>query len=196
MQEIWKEIKGYEKLYAISNFGNVKSLKKSWITYNYKSKTHYTITTEERILKPSISKCGYKQINLSKNDKKSGKLIHRLVAETFIPNIDNKKCVNHKDGNKLNNNVENLEWCTYKENSIHAWKNNLQKSYLKGKYGKSHNLSKSVIQYDLKGNFIKEWDCISDVTRELKIDSGRITKCCKKQKYCHSAGGYKWEYKK
>lgn len=195
MQEIWKPVKGYEQLYEVSNLGNVKSLKKSWSTYNYKSKNYYKITTEERILKPSISHCGYKQINLSKNNKAKEKLVHRLVAEAFIENKDNKKCVNHIDGNKQNNRVDNLEWCTHKENSKHSWNNGLQKSYLKGKYGKEHNLSKAVIQYDLEGNFIKEWDCISDVTRSLNIDSGRITKCCQKQKYCHTAGGYIWKYK-
>jgi hypothetical protein len=66
---------------------------------------------------------------------------------------------------------------------------------LKGKYGKLHNRSKSVNQYDLNGNFIKTWDCIRDVKRELNIDSGRISRCCRHDKYCHTAGGYIWEYK-
>lgn len=194
MQEKWMPIKDYEGLYEISNFGNVKSLKKEWIGFNYKSKTYHKVTMKERIMKPSISKCGYKQVLLSKSNKQSLKLVHRLVAETFIPNELNKPCVNHIDGNKLNNRVENLEWCTYQENNLHAWKNNLVTAYLKGKTGKEHSKSKKVIQYDINGKIIKKWDCISDAVRELKIDGGRITKCCQHKKYCHTAGGYSWEY--
>ena len=195
MQEIWKPVKNYEGLYEISNLGNVKTLKRTWKVFNYQSKKYQNMHNVEKILIGSISKCGYKQVLLTRNNKKQIKLVHRLVAEAFLDNYDEKPCVNHKDGNKLNNNLENLEWCTYAENSNHAWKIGLEKSYLKGKYGKEHNKSRKVNQYDLQGNFIKTWDCISDVTRNLKIDSGRITKCCKHEKYCHSAGGYIWEYK-
>lgn len=195
MQEIWKPVNGFENLYEISNKGNLKALEKSWMAINYKSKTYHKITFREKMIKPSISKCGYKQVILCKNNKTYGKTIHKLVAEAFIPNIENKKCVNHIDGNKLNNNVNNLEWCTHKENSKHSWENGLEKSYLKGKKGKLHNTSKSVNQYDKDGNFIRNWDCISDIKRELNIDSGRISKCCKHYKYCNTAGGYIWEYK-
>lgn len=194
MQEVWKDVKGYEGLYKISNLGNIKSCNKSWIGYNYQSKSNILIKMKGKKLRPSCSKCGYKQIILSKNNFSKLKLIHRLVAEAFIPNPENKPCVNHKDGNKTNNCVSNLEWCTYKENSIHAFKTGLSTSYLKGKYGKDHNLSKSVKQYDLNGNLIKIWDCISDASRKLHIDNGRITKCCQHKKYCYTAGGYKWEY--
>lgn len=194
MQEIWKPIKDFENLYEISNFGRIKSLKKEWKVFNYKSNNYTNIGFNERIMKPSISKCGYYQVNLCKKGKNYGKLIHRLVAETFLKNLNNYPCVNHIDGNKLNNNINNLEWCTYKENSKHSWENGLQKSYLKGKYGKEHNLAKAVNQYNKNGVLIKKWDCISDASRELKIDNGRITKCCKKEKYCHTAGGYIWEY--
>ena len=161
---------------------------------NYKCNEYRTISKPERIMKPCTTKSGYKQVNLQKNKKTYGKLVHRLVAEAFIENKNNKKCINHIDGDKLNNRVDNLEWCTYKENAKHAWENGLQNSYLKGKYGKEHNLSKAVKQYDKNKNFIKKWDCISDAARKLKIDNGRITKCCQHKKYCHTAGGYIWEY--
>jgi hypothetical protein len=194
MQKEWKPIKGFENLYEISNFGEIKSFKKEWKIFNYKCNEYRTISKPERIMKPCTTKSGYKQVNLQKNKKTYGKLVHRLVAEAFIENKNNKKCINHIDGDKLNNRVDNLEWCTYKENAKHAWENGLQNSYLKGKYGKEHNLSKAVKQYDKNKNFIKKWDCISDAARKLKIDNGRITKCCQHKKYCHTAGGYIWEY--
>ena len=196
MKEIWKSIKNFEGLYEVSNLGNVKALKRTWRVWNYRGKKYQEMSNKEKILSYSISKCNYKQVVLTKQNKKYLKTIHRLVAESFIPNLDNKPCVNHKDGNKLNNNVENLEWCTYSENSKHSWNNNLEKPYWKGKFGKNHNTAKQVNQYDLEGNFIKTWECISDVVRILKIDGGRITKCCQHKKYCHSAGGYIWEYTK
>ena len=194
MKEIWKSVKDFEGLYEISNLGNVKALKRTWRVWNYQGKKYQEMGNKEKILSSSLSKCNYRQVVLSKEGKKYLKTIHRLIAEAFIPNLDNKPCVNHIDGNKLNNCVENLEWCTYSENSIHSWNNNLEKPYWKGKFGKNHNTSKQVTQYDLNGNLIKKWDCISDAVRALKIDGGRITKCCQHKKHCHSAGGYIWEY--
>lgn len=101
-KEIWKDIKGYENLYQISNLGRVKSLPK----YHKKN---------ESIMKYTL-RSGYRTLVLRKNSKRKSKQIHRLVAEAFIPNPDNKYIVNHKDYNRQNNNVENLEWCTQKEN--------------------------------------------------------------------------------
>jgi hypothetical protein len=103
--EIYKDIQGYEGIYQISNLGNVKSLK-----YN-----------KERVLNKELSK-GYYRFNLCFNNKTKHFLSHRLVALNFIDNYDNKQCVNHKDGNKLNNSVENLEWVSYSENEIHSYK--------------------------------------------------------------------------
>ena len=196
MKEIWRSVKDFEGLYEISNLGNVKALRRTWKVWNYQGKKYQEMGNKEKILSSSLSKCNYKQVMLSKEGKRYLKTIHRLVAEAFIPNLDNKPCINHIDGNKLNNCVENLEWCTYSENSIHSWNNNLEKPYWEGKFGKNHSTSKQVTQYDLRGNLIKKWDCISDAVRALKIDGGRITKCCQHKKYCHSAGGYIWEYTK
>jgi hypothetical protein len=108
--EIWKEALGYEGIYSISNFGRVKS---------FKSK-------KERILKPSLNGRGYLKVSLSNSNilYKTEK-IHRLVAKAFIPNHGDKPQVNHKDGNKLNNNVKNLEWSTELENMTHACENKL-----------------------------------------------------------------------
>lgn len=114
MQEVWKNIKGYEGLYQVSNYGNVKSCDR--YVFAGAGSNHKTQHIKERLL----SKKGgakYIQVSLSKNGKTKPFLIHRLVAEAFIPNPDNLPCVNHKDENKHNNNADNLEWCTYKYNN-------------------------------------------------------------------------------
>lgn len=194
MKEIWKDIPNYEHLYQVSNVGRVRSKDKEWYAYNYRKKDMSIVKMKGRIMKQGTTNCNYKQVHLSKNGIEKVKSVHRLVAEVFIPNPNNLPCVNHKDGNKQNNCVENLEWCSFSYNVKNAYENNLSKSYLKGKFGKLHNVSKKVNQYDKNNNFIKQWDCISDASRELKIDNGRITKCCQHKKYCYTAGGYKWEY--
>lgn len=107
MEEIWKDIKDFEGLYQISNFGKVKN-----------SRTN-------RILKNKKDKDGYLYVILSKKSKIKALKIHRLVGIAFISNIKNKPQINHIDGDKTNNNINNLEWCTHEENMKHAWENNL-----------------------------------------------------------------------
>ena len=119
MTEIFKDIKDYEGLYQVSNLGNVKSLPKSDGNGN-----------RERILKPEVMKhrthTNYLRVALSKNGKVTRKQIHRLVAETFIPLVPGKPLVNHLDNCGTNNRVDNLEWCTQKENMAHSAKQGRQ----------------------------------------------------------------------
>lgn len=119
MLEIWKDIKGYEGLYQISNFGRIKSLPKKRI-----NGTNFYIQ-KEKILKPQLKTKRYLGINLTKNKMHKNFLVHRLVAEAFIDNPYDLPQVNHKDCNKLNNNINNLEWCTQEENLNHALRNGL-----------------------------------------------------------------------
>lgn len=140
MKEIWKDIKGYEGLYQVSNLGKVKSLKKNII------------------LKPYIEKKGYLRIDLNKNGKSKHYLIHRLVAEAFIPNPLNKLQINHIDCNKQNNCINNLEWSTNLENAIHAYNNNLR----------PFKPLRKINQYDLDGNFIKTWNSIIEASSQFK----------------------------
>ena len=148
MNEIWKDIKGYEGKYQVSSLGNVKSL------------LDKQLNKREIILKPSLNHKGYLRVYLSKDSKKSTKTIHRLVAETFIPNLESKKTVNHIDGNKINNRVDNLEWLSNTENQKHAWELGLKKA-LKGEknpmYGKKlSNETKLKISKTLKGKITGE----------------------------------------
>lgn len=131
MQEIWKDIKGYEGLYQVSNLGRVKTLK-AWNGNKYKKK----YIDVDKIIKPMKEKSGYLKVVLHNRNKKQNKRIHRLVAEAFIENPNNYKCINHIDSNKQNNDMNNLEWCTQKYNVVDAVNKNLRKFTYKGKYNK------------------------------------------------------------
>lgn len=170
MQESWKDIKDFEGIYQISNLGRVKSLR----TYNSFKKTYYY---REKILKGKIDTNGYVMVCLCKGKQKYVR-VHRLVAEAFIPNPHNYPIINHKDENKQNNCVDNLEWCSYLYNNTYGTKNK--------------NICKKVIQYDLNGNFIKEYCSINEASRQLKISHSSIILALKgKTKHAH---GYKWKY--
>lgn len=170
MGEIFKDIPGYEGIYQVSNFGNVKSL------HNYRINGNH-------ILKSRLKK-GYYQVGLRKNNKRKWITIHRLVAITFIENKNNYKYINHKDENKLNNNVENLEWCTMLYNNTYGTR-------IKKVIDKT---GKKVLQFDLDNNFIKEYNSISEAQRQTNIKSiSNISLCCN-GKY-KQAGGYIWKFK-
>lgn len=143
--EIWKDIQGFENMYQVSNIGKIKSLERT-----IKTKKGF-LRVKERILDGSKDTKGYLQVELKKDGKRNIKVIHRLVAEAFIPNIDNKEQVNHKDGNKLNNNVDNLEWVTCQENIQHAWKNKLNVARL-GEEHHNHKLTTEQAIY-IKQNY-------------------------------------------
>ena len=117
--EIWKDIEGYEGLYQVSTCGNVKSLPK------VRRNGTGTYIQKEKLLKPSNTSTGYKKVELCKDGKRKSFKVHRLVAQAFIPNPENKREVNHIDGNKHNNNVNNLEWVTSSENKLHAFEMHL-----------------------------------------------------------------------
>jgi|SRR5690554_5206119 len=111
-KEIWKDVVGYEELYKVSNFGKVISIAR----FGTKGKEMCLMDNGK----------GYYRVKLSKNNKSKRVMLHRIIAEAFIPNLENKKCVNHINGNKKDNRIENLEWCTHSENLIHAIKTGLR----------------------------------------------------------------------
>lgn len=188
MEEIFKDIEGYEGKYQISNLGNVKAF------YKYENKKY---KPHSKILKQKIKKNGYVEIGLSKDNKTKYFTIHRLVAKTFIPNQENKPEVNHIDGNKQNNCVTNLEWVTSRENQKHAFKLGLQKpngkenyKYIKPFVEKSKI---KVCQYDLNNNYIQTFGSIEDAKRYLKEIyniTGHVWECTVGKR--NSTGGFKW----
>ena len=167
MKEIWKDIKDYEGHYQVSNWGRVKSM-----NYNHSGK--------EKILKTGTYKSGYLYVVLYKNNKRKHFSIHSLVAEAFLEIPEDIKQyigtvylqVNHRDENKLNNNVDNLEWCDAKYNSNYG--TGIERRAAKNTNGK---LSKPVLQYDLEGNFIKEWPSTRECERN-GFSHGAVSACC------------------
>jgi hypothetical protein len=148
---------------------------------------------KEKILTQAIDRYGYMRVCLCINNKILNKQVHRLVAEAFIDNPDNKPQVNHKDTNKKNNRVDNLEWNTIIENQQHAWEMGLKETVRKQCSTISKKRAKEVKQYDLQGNYIKTWNSTREIERQLKIHHNSISACCKgKQK---TAGEYIWKYK-
>lgn len=167
MQEVWKDIPDYEGLYQVSNLGRVKSLQRK---------------NQEQLKTQRINKQGYLMTQLWKNNICRTKRTNRLVAQAFIPNPNNLPQVNHKDENKLNNCVSNLEWCTDEYNKNYGTRNI--------RIGKAK--SKKVKQFDLKGNYIKTWDSVKQAQKKLKLF--HIYDVCNKKHRYKTCGGYIWKY--
>lgn len=165
--EIWKDIPGYEGLYQASNLGNIKSL-------------NYNNTKKEKLLKTKYDKRGYLAIELRNKGKRYYTRVHRLVAMAFIPNPNNYPQVNHKDENKENNNVDNLEWCTNDYNAHYGTRYERIRT----------KLLKPVKQYDLDGNYIQTFNSIEEAKKE--VNNNHIGAVCDGKR--KTAGGYKWEF--
>lgn len=177
MKEIYKPIDGYEGKYAVSNLGNVMSI-------------NYLNTRKPKVLTPIKHHGGYLIVHLGAGKIK---MIHTLVAKAFIPNPDGKKFVNHIDGNKQNNKVDNLEWVTSKENVNHAIRTGLRNPHNNNRRkGKENTNSKPVLQYSKSGEFIRRWECISDAAREIGCNPCMLINNASGRTL--SAHGYVWKY--
>lgn len=168
--EEWRDVIGYEGIYLVSNQGNIKSVKRN------------------KILSPKNNHDGYLRIQLWRNNKALFVAIHRLVAQAFIDNPENKPFVNHIDGIKNHNFVENLEWVTQSENIQHAWGTGLSKSQL------NNSRSKAIDQLDLDGNYIKTFPSSMEAERQTGIQRTTISAVCRGYGVHKTAGGYKWRY--
>lgn len=179
MEEVWKDIAGYEGLYQVSNFGRVKSLDR-YVPHSSLGRKF----CKGCIMSLHINNAGYCTVNLCKDNKYKSFDIQRLVALAFIPNPNNLPEVNHKDENKLNNSVENLEWVTKSGNNRYGSKLKRQRE----------KILKKVLQYDLQGNFIREWASAIDAERDIAGKfTGAISKCANGRS--KTSYGYIWRFK-
>lgn len=173
LNEIWKPVKGFEALYEVSNLGRVKSLPKQ----------SGFLKRKERIMSLTDNKKGYLYVTFEANSKRTRFYVHRLVAEHFLPNPDCLETVNHKDKDRGNNCVDNLEWMSYSENNEHG--------ECQVKAGKARRIP--IYQCDLSGNIIKEWSCAKVAAEELGYSNySGINQCCKGKTKTYK--GYVWKY--
>ena len=179
--EIWQDVKGFEGFYQVSNLGRIKSLDRI-IQQHHRNQRNVEHIYKGKILKGNINKNGYIIVDLHKKGKIKKFLLHRLIAETFIPKVKGKNIINHKDNNPTNNQVNNLEWCTQSENIKYAYEFGNKKA--------PHQ--KRIIQFDRNNNFICEWESQTQIERVLGIKQANISKVCLGKR--SQAGGYLWEY--
>lgn len=173
-KEIWKDIPGYEGMYQVSNLGRVKSLVRKGKTY-------------EVILKQFSNGHGYLQVFLTRNSITKSYKVHRLVAQAFIPNPQNYRCIDHINTIRTDNRVENLRWVSHKENSANPiTKERVTSAVIK-------RVGKIVMQYDIQGNLIKTWDTPAQAAKTLGICDGPIRKCCLGKESTYK--GFIWKYK-
>lgn len=178
MEEVWKDISGYEGLYQISNYGMVKSL-------------HFG---KEKILKPSVNSSGYYRVFLKGNGKSKRPFIHRLVAETFLEKIDNKNVVNHIDNNPKNNKVCNLEWVTQDENMAYMAKqgrSNKKGTWLEKIIESNKKNYVPIIKMNQNNEILKRYEKLTDVKKD-GYRPGDVCKCCQGER--KTAGGFRWRY--
>ncbi len=175
MNEIWKDAKGYEQYLKVSNLGRVFRKNREWITGKGLKRKYVG-----KIINPSIIH-NYCYVSICKKQR----ILHRIIANTFIENINNLPQVNHINGIKNDNRIENLEWVTAGDNQRHAFRTGLKKS--------TRKMAKVIFQYDLIGNFVKKWECITDAHKE-GFQRSAIIKCAKGKQL--TSYGYKWFYEK
>lgn len=178
VEEIFKDIKDLEGKYQVSNFGNILSL-------------NYHRSGKPKLMKLSDNGNGYLKVCLSKDGKQKMFKVHRLVAETFIPNPENLPQVNHIDENKENNRVDNLEWCSLEYNNNYGTRNERIGKTISKLQINEQNKSKKVLQFSLTGEFICEWPSTAECGRN-GFNQGHVAACCRGKKPQYK--GFRWEY--
>lgn len=179
MSEVWRDVKGYEGLYQVSNLGNIRNIQAKPFT----------------ILKHRITSYGYDRVALySGNRKRKDIYVHRLVAEAFIPNPENLPFINHKDEVKTNNCVSNLEWCTQKYNNHYGSRAEVYERFRTGAFRRNpRKYTQAIRQFDSNGNLIREWTSIAEIRASgFWRNAGNILLCCNgKQEHAY---GFRWQF--
>jgi len=182
--EIWVPVRDYESKYEISNFGRVKSIG----GYSVR-RGNGSYILEEKILSPWVNKAGYSSVKLNQ-DLKISRRVHRIIAEAFIPNPENKPFVDHIDGNPSNNSISNLRWCTQKENMNNPIS---VKRCSMSRMGKLPSNMRAVEKCSIDGCVISEYPSIEEAARQNSVLGSSITDVCRNRR--KSCGGYNWKYK-
>lgn len=178
MEEVWKDVLGYEGYYQVSNLGRYRSLDR-----------HANVggggrrLVKGRIMKSVKCQNGYQEATFHVGGKRTARLLHRVVATAFIPNPENLPEINHKDEDITNNCVDNLEWCTSKYNANYGSRNIRMME---------NRVLVPVIQKDLSGNVIKRWECMTRACESVGADISSMIRVCKGRQ--HTCRGFIWEY--
>ena len=183
IKEKWKTIKGYDSLYAVSTLGNIRSMEKTSINGNL---------LKPKMMKPARQSNGYISLVLHNNGFRKTHTVHRLVAVAFLKNPNNLKTVNHKNGKRDDNSVDNLEWMSQSDNCKHGFEKNGHVGSWTDKFGKDHHRSKVVIQMDLDSNEVARFYGTMEVERETGINNRGVADACRGKN--KTAGGFKWKY--
>lgn len=185
MEEIWKAIEGYEGKYQVSNLGRVRSVERIGTRPNPRTGKDMAYPMKSRVITPKNHPQGYKTVLLSKGGSREQFLLHRLVAQAFIPNPQNLPCVNHKDEDKTNNRADNLEWCSQQYNvNYGTGVERMTKSV--------HKRLRKIGQYDMDGNLIATFTTSGEASRQTGISRSAISLALTGRH--ESSGDYRWRY--
>lgn len=174
MEEIWKDVEGYEGFYQVSNMGRVRSIER---------RLNDGRIYGGRILEQKQVRNGYMQVHVSKDNKGKYLSVHRLVARAFVPGFVEGADVNHKDEDKTNNRVDNLEWCSHSYNSQYGHRNDTM----------VEQRSLEVVMMSEDGSTIREFPSLREAARASGVSAAHICQVCKGER--KKAGGYRWKYK-
>lgn len=189
--EIWRDVVGYEGYYMVSNNGRIVRPKRLVVN---RLGVHHIVRGGERKQVPTHD--GYLSVGLHMDGIKKTMRVHRIVAEAFIPNPMSLETVNHKDGNKENNCVLNLEWMTRKENCKHAYRTGLSTPPCIGRFNELHPMSKAIHQYSIDGDYLQSFPSASEASRAIGANVSHISDFASRPKNRIHAYGYKWSYEK
>ena len=190
MEEIWKDIEGYEGIYQVSNLGRVRSLDRYYTKPHPRNGVPTKYFKRGSIRTNHTLRNGYTNVMLKFEGGKKNFMVHRLVAKAFVPGYFEGADVNHKDCNRQNNHADNLEWMTRRDNLIY---NNYKNASAMEQIHRSQR--KPIIQMTMDGEYIREWPSIYAAHLALGLDSKSISGACRQRYGMKTCGGYRWKFK-
>ena len=185
MEEIWKDIEGYEGIYQVSNLGRLRSLDRYYTKPHPRNGVQTRYLKKGQIVKTFVGRNGYVGAVLKFERKQKNFMMHRLVAKAFVPGYFDGADVNHKDCNRQNNRADNLEWMTRRDNLMYA--DAMDKIHAKQR--------KPIIQMTLEGEFIREWPSMHSAHLAFGLDTKSLAGACQQRYGMKTCGGFRWKFK-